>query len=62
MKKKFALLTVIFGIMVSAVACGKKDCKADGCSEEVFKKGFCEEHYLENAIEEGLKDLGSLFE
>ena len=62
MKKKFVLFTVVLGIMVSAAACGKKDCKAEGCSEEVYKKGFCEEHYLEHALEEGLKELGGLFD
>ncbi len=61
MKKRFALVAVVFSIMVTALACSQRDCKAKGCSEDVFQKGFCEEHYLENAIEEGLKDLGELF-
>jgi hypothetical protein len=61
MKKKLALFAVIFGIMASAVACGQKDCKAKGCSEEVYKDGYCEEHYFEKAFEKGLEELGGLF-
>ncbi len=62
MKKKFVLFTAILCVTFSAAACGQRDCKAEGCSEEVFKKGLCEEHYIEKAFEEGLEDLGNLFE
>ncbi len=61
MKKRCFLLTLIFSIMLFAAACGQKDCKAEGCSEEVFKNGYCEAHYYEKMIEEGLKELGDMF-
>ncbi len=61
MKKKLALFVLVLGVMGSAAACGQKDCKAKGCSEEIFEDGYCEEHYFEKAIEKGFEKIGDLF-
>lgn len=63
MKTRKALLSaIIFGVMLLAVSCGPKDCKADDCSEEVYKKGYCELHYSINELKDEIGDLGGLFD
>lgn len=61
MKKKVALFAMIFVIMLQAIACSPKDCKAPGCSDDIYKDGLCDSHYFEKALDDGLEKLGDLF-
>lgn len=62
MKKKVVLLAMVLLMMLQLLACSPKNCKADDCSNEVYKSGLCESHYFEKALEEGLKELGDMFD
>ena len=62
MKKRFLLLAMVSMIMLMAVACGSKDCKAKNCSNDIYEDGLCEVHYFEKALKDGLKDLEGLFD
>ena len=65
MKKLFVLVLAGLMLTLGLAACGSKTCKEPDCDEEVYKKGFCAEHYAVNYPEEALKDalgeLGDLF-
>lgn len=58
-KNKKRILLVIAAMLVSLFCgCGKKTCKESGCDEtELFKDGYCEWHYYENAAGDVLEEL-----
>lgn len=47
--KKICAIMLVVAMSVMMAGCGNK-CKEKGCNEEVFKKGYCQEHYLEHEI------------
>lgn len=57
MKKKVVSALLLVVLTLQLVACGSKDCKFDGCDEEVYKKGYCQAHYLIKYPNEALGDL-----
>ena len=48
--------------MLIPSSCGKKDCKAEGCSEEIYEEGLCKKHYFGKAIKKGIEEIGDLFD
>ncbi|CUH93438.1 hypothetical protein [Herbinix luporum] len=62
MKKKILLYLLLFSLMLIPSSCGKKDCKAEGCSEEIYEEGLCKKHYFEKAIKKGIEEIGDLFD
>lgn len=58
--KKFIALLLTVVMALSITACSSK-CKESGCSEDVYKDGYCEVHYYAHELEDALGDLGDLF-
>lgn len=48
MKKVIATILLVISIAVLFTGCGK--CKYSGCSEKVYKDGYCEMHYALKAV------------
>ena len=57
MKKFLFVLTMVMVIM-AASACGIVSCKADGCSDEVYKDGYCKYHYTVSTAKNEIDNLG----
>ena len=60
MKKRLLALGLALAMVLALAACSST-CKEDGCNNEVYEDGLCEEHYAMHIITEGLEGLGELF-
>ena len=58
MKKRILVGIILLLAAVGLVGCGPKTCKEKGCDDtEIYKDGYCEWHYYENAAGDVLEEI-----
>ena len=53
---KKLILALMAALMLFGMTACSSTCKESGCSEKVYKKGYCEWHFLVHYPDEALKD------
>lgn len=52
MKKKLITVFALIIAVVSLSGCDLVNCKESGCSDEVYKDGYCKYHYAQKGVED----------
>lgn len=60
MRKRRLLAALLAGaIAVQTAACGEDNtCREDGCEQEIYRDGYCEDHFYLQQAEELMEGLG----